>query len=100
MTRLALYRSCGAGKFKAAVLRALAASRREQELEARRGKKRRESAHAAMMEHQGFIQVKDPALDKVCVEYGLTAELAEAKYRCVAGCVRTAIVFSCSSQLV
>lgn len=92
----------GAGKFKAAVLRALEASRRERELESRRGKRRRESAQAAMMEHQGFIQVKDPALDKVCVEYGLTSELAEAKYRCVAaaGCVRTAIAFSCSSQLV
>lgn len=52
-------------------------------MEARRGKKKRDSAIAAMNEHQGFIQVKDPALDKVCVEYGLTAELAEAKYRCV-----------------
>lgn len=59
------------------------ATRREQEMEARRGRKKRESALAAMNEHQGFIQVKDPALDKVCVEYGLTAEVAEAKYRCV-----------------
>lgn len=68
------------GKLKAAVKRALVASRREKEAATRRGRqKRREEQQLG--EFQGFIQVRDPALDKVCVEYGLTAELAEAKYR-------------------
>ncbi|CAM9905485.1 unnamed protein product, partial [Ectocarpus sp. 13 AM-2016] len=68
------------GKLKAAVKRALAASRREKEAAARRGRqKRREEQELG--DFQGFIQVKDPALDKSCVEYGLTAELAETKYR-------------------
>ena len=67
------------GKFKAAVKRAMAATKREKEAAARRGRTARESLHS--IEHKGFIQVQDPALDKSCVEYGLTAELAEAKYR-------------------
>ncbi|CBJ30457.1 1,3-beta-glucan synthase, family GT48 [Ectocarpus siliculosus] len=72
------------GKLKAAVKRALAASRREKEAAARRGRqKRREEQELG--DFQGFIQVKDPALDKSCVEYGLTAELAETKYRWEAG---------------
>lgn len=68
------------GKFKAAVRRALVASRRERAEAERRGRKKEREEQAAS-EFQGFIQVKDPALDKVCVEYGLTQELAEAKYR-------------------
>lgn len=68
------------GKLKAAVKRAMAAQRREKEAAARRGrqKQRREQQ---LGEFQGFIQVQDPALDKTCFEYGLTADLAEAKYR-------------------
>ncbi|CAM9689894.1 unnamed protein product, partial [Ectocarpus fasciculatus] len=73
------------GKLKAAVKRAMAASRREKEAAARRGRqKRREEQELG--DFQGFIQVKDPALDKSCVEYGLTADLAETKYRYVVSC--------------
>lgn len=68
------------GKLKAAVRRAMAAQRREKEAAARRGRqKRREEQELG--DFQGFIQVRDPALDKVCLEYGLTADLAESKYR-------------------
>lgn len=68
------------GKLKAAVKRAMAASRREKEAAARRGRQRQRQEQE-LGEFQGFIQVKDPALNKVCVEYGLTADLAETKYR-------------------
>ena len=68
------------GKLKAAVKRAMAAQRREKEAAARRGRQKKREAQE-LGEFQGFIQVRDPALDKVCLEYGLTADLAEAKYR-------------------
>lgn len=93
----------GGGKFKAAVLRAMVAQRREQEAERRRGRKKQREQEAAANDHPGFIQIKDPALDKVCVEYGLTEELAEAKYRCVCVCVKEregvikCLLFVCSS---
>lgn len=68
------------GKLKAAVKRAMVASRREKEAAARRGRQKMRQDQE-LGEFQGFIQVKDPALNKICVEYGLTADLAEAKYR-------------------
>lgn len=68
------------GKLKAAVKRAMIQANKEKEAAARRGRKKQREA-VQMDDFQGFIQVKDPALNKVCVEYGLTAELAEAKYR-------------------
>lgn len=68
------------GKLKAAVKRAMAAQRREKEAAARRGRQKRRQEQE-LGEFQGFIQVRDPALDKVCFEYGLTADLAESKYR-------------------
>lgn len=68
------------GKLKAAVQRAMAATRREKEAAARRGRQKKRQEQE-LGEFQGFIQVRDPALDKVCVEYGLTSEIAEAKYR-------------------
>eukprot|EP00903_Cladosiphon_okamuranus_P007590 g7363.t1 len=73
------------GKFKAAVKRAMAAQRREKEAAARRGKQKRRQEQERG-DFQGFIQVQDPALDKTCFEYGLTADLAEAKYRYVVSC--------------
>lgn len=70
------------GKLKAAVKRAMVASRREKEAAARRGRQRKRQEEE-LGEFNGYIQVKDPALDKICVEYGLTEDLAEAKYRYV-----------------
>lgn len=68
------------GKLKAAVKRAMIATRREKEAAARRGRQKKQQEQE-LGDFNGYIQVKDPALDKVCVEYGLTADLAEAKYR-------------------
>lgn len=70
------------GKFKAAVKRAMVATRREREAAERRGRRKRREEEG-LSDFQGFIQIMDPALDKTCVEYGLTADLAEAKYRWV-----------------
>ena len=69
------------GKLKEAVQRALKASRREKALAERRGRRKTKEEGGTGDDFQGFIQVKDPALDKSCVEYGFTEELAEAKYR-------------------
>ena len=70
------------GKFKAAVKRAIAAAKKEREAAARRGKTTaRETQNQHGGEHKGFMQVQDPALNKSCIEYGLTEQLAEAKYR-------------------
>ena len=71
----------GGGKLKEAVQRALKASRRDKAEAERRGRMKIREEEAETGSFQGFIQVKDPALDKACVEYGLTEELAEAKYR-------------------
>jgi len=68
------------GKLKAAVRRAMIATKREEAAAARRGRQKMRQEEE-LAEFNGYIQVKDPALDKVCVEYGLTADLAESKYR-------------------
>ncbi len=68
------------GKLKAAVKRAMIATRQEKEAAARRGRQKKRQEQE-LGDFNGYIQVKDPALDKVCVEYGLTADLAESKYR-------------------
>lgn len=68
-------------KFKAAVRRAMEAQKREREMAQKRGRRRQKDEAIALNDFKGFVQVKDPGLDKVCIEYGLTAELAEAKYR-------------------
>lgn len=68
-------------KFKAAVKRAMEAVKREKEAAARRGRQSQRDIQNQESDHKGFIQVQDPALDKSCVEYGLTAELAETKFR-------------------
>lgn len=68
-------------KFKAAVKRAMEAVKREKEAAARRGRQSQRDIQSQQSNHKGFIQVQDPALDKSCVEYGLTAELAETKFR-------------------
>lgn len=76
------------GKFKAAALRALEATRRERELAGKRGRgKERErlsnEAESALRSSEctEFIQIKHPVMNTVCLEYGLTEGVAEAKYR-------------------
>lgn len=76
------------GKLKAAVLRAMDATKRERQMSFKRGRgKERErlsnEAEAALRstECTEFIQVKHPVMNTVCLEYGLTEGVAEAKYR-------------------
>ena len=60
--------------------RARAASIRDKESAAWRGRQSKRQAQD-LGAFNGYIQVQDPALNTTCDEYGLTEELAEAKYR-------------------